>query len=253
MRLEGKTAIVTGGAGGIGEAIVRRFCEEGAKVVISDRSKESGEALAEELTKKGYQAAFCQTNVTSEEEVKNSVQYAVSTFGGLHILVNNAGVVEADTLLEDMPDAVWDKVLSVNLSGVFLNCKYALPELKKNQGCIICTSSTSGLVATRNDPAYCASKTGIIGLVRSIACDYARFGVRANAVCPTICDTPMFRSYMDPLSPEERKKMMDRLGAPSGRACTTAEVANTFLFLASDEASGISGAAVPVDIGYTAI
>lgn len=253
MRLEGKTALVTGGAKGIGEAIVRLFCRESANVLIADLCQSEGEQLVQELTGQGARAAFCQTDVTCGEEVKRAVEAAVEHFGGLDILVNNAGIVERDTLLEDMPEEVWYKILNVNLNGAFLNCKYALPYLRKSQGCVVSMSSTSGLVATKNDPAYCASKTAIVGLTRAIAADYAQYGVRANAVCPTICETPLFNAYIASFPPEEQEEKMRRLGGPGGRPCTAQEIAETVLFLASPEASYVSGITVAVDGGYTAV
>ena len=253
MKLSGKCALVTGGAKGIGESIVRLFVQEGASVLISDLCEEEGLALARELTAAGGHVVFCKTDVTSPQQVAHSVQTAVEQLGGLDILVNNAGIVEQDTLLEDMPEEVWYNVLNVNLNGAFLNCKYALPHLKKSRGCVVSMSSTSGLVATKNDPAYCASKTGIVGLTRAIAADYAQFGVRANAVSPTICQTPLFQAYISSFSPEEQAEKMKRLGGPGGRPCTTQEVAQAVLFLASPQASYVSGITLPVDGGYTAV
>ena len=253
MKLSGKCALVTGGAKGIGESIVRLFVQEGASVLISDLCEEEGLALERELTAAGGHVVFCKTDVTSPQQVARSVQTAVEQLGGLDILVNNAGIVERDTLLEDMPEEVWYNVLNVNLNGAFLNCKYALPHLKKSRGCVVSMSSTSGLVATKNDPAYCASKTGIVGLTRAIAADYAQFGVRANAVSPTICQTPLFQAYISSFSPEEQAEKMKRLGGPGGRPCTTQEVAQAVLFLASPQASYVSGITLPVDGGYTAV
>ena len=253
MKLSGKRALVTGGAKGIGESIVRLFVQEGASVLISDLCEEEGLALERELNAAGGHVVFCKTDVTSPQQVARSVQTAVEQLGGLDILVNNAGIVERDTLLEDMPEEVWYNVLNVNLNGAFLNCKYALPHLKKSRGCVVSMSSTSGLVATKNDPAYCASKTGIVGLTRAIAADYAQFGVRANAVSPTICQTPLFQAYISSFSPEEQAEKMKRLGGPGGRPCTTQEVAQAVLFLASPQASYVSGITLPVDGGYTAV
>ena len=201
---------------------------------------EAVEALEEEIAACNDESGLHIQLVTGEAEA----------FGGLDILVNDAGTVERDTLLEDMPEEVWFKVLNVNLKGTFLCTKYALPYLRESRGCVVSMSSTSGLVATKNDPAYCASKTGIIGLTRSIACDYGKYGVRANAVCPTICETPLFNAYIASFPPEEQSEKMKRLGGPGGRPCTREEIARTVLFLASDEAIYVSGAAVTVDGGY---
>ena len=177
--------------------------------------------------------------------MERAVKTAVERFGGLDILVNNAGTVERDTLLEDMTEEVWHNVLNVNLNGVFLNCKYALPYLRERRGCVVSMSSTSGLVATKNDPAYCASKTAIVGLTRAIAADYAQYGVRANAVCPTICETPLFNSYISSFPSEEQEEKLRRLGGPGGRPCKAEEIARAVLFPASPRPAMSAGSPWP--------
>ncbi len=249
-RLEGKTALITGGAKGIGEAVARLFLAEGAQVMICDMSAKDGEPLVTELRKAGLPAAFFEGNVTVPADVEASMKKTVETFGKLDILVSNAGIVERDTLLEDMPEEVWHNVLNVNLKGCFLNCKYALPYLRETKGCIVSMASTSALVATKNDPAYCASKAGIAGLMRAIAADYADKGVRANCVAPTSCMTPLFEAYIHSFDEEEQKEKMKRLGGPGGRLCTPEEVAKSVLFLASPEASYVNGITLTVDGGY---
>lgn len=253
MGFEQKTVLVTGGAKGIGEAIVRRFAAAGASVMIADRCEDSGEKLAGELKEESRQAAFIRTDVSEAADVRAAVEEAVLRFGRLDILVNNAGIVEKDCLLEDESKEEWDKVLSVNLHGTFLGCKYALPYLKCSRGCIINIASISGLTATRLCAAYCASKAGVIGLTRAIAADYAGDGVRANAVCPAACETPMMKQYFSAYSKKEVEKKISRLSGPSGRMCRPEEIAAAVLFLASPENSYISGAVIPVDGGYTAV
>lgn len=253
MRLKEKTALVTGGAKGIGEAIVRLFVQEGAQVVIADLCEAEGTALARELTAAGGQAVFVQTNVMDSGSVQAAIQTAVDRFGGLDILVNDAGIVEQDCYLEDESVEEWNKVLSVNLHGTFLNCKYALPHLRRVKGCIVNIASMSGLVATRYCAAYCASKAAIIGLTRAIAADYAPYGVRANAICPAACETPMMKQYFSAYSPEEVAEKVKRLSGPIGRMCQPEEIARAVLYLASPNSSYVSGIALPVDGGYTAV
>lgn len=253
MRLEHKIALVTGGAKGIGEAIVRVFAREKAAVLIADLCEDEGIKLAGQLKAEGYQAAFVRTNVGEPADIQAAVNEAVSRFGGLDILVNNAGIVEQDCLLEDETQEEWTRVLSVNLHGTFLGCRYALPYLKRSKGCIVNIASISGITATRGCAAYCASKAGVIGLSRALAADYAPFGVRVNALCPSACETPMMKQYFTVYSEEEVREKVSRLSGPIGRMCLPEEIANGVLFLASPENSYLSGLTFPVDGGYTAV
>lgn len=250
MRLEGKRALVTGGAFGIGEAIVRLFVQEGASVLIADLKEEKGAALAAELDPTGKRVVFHQTNVAQSDSYQGAIAAAVEAFGGLDVLVNNAGIVEQDILLEDESVEEWNRVLGVNLHGTFFGCKYALPHLRKTKGRIVNIASMSGLVATRFCAAYCSSKAAVIGLPRALASDYAPYGVRVNAVCPAACETPMMKNYFSAFSPEEVAEKVQRLSGPIGRMCQPSEIAQTVLFLASPEASYVSGIAVTVDGGY---
>lgn len=252
MRLKGKRAIVTGGAKGIGAAVVRLFCQEGARVMITDIDEAAGHALAEELAGQGSDVFFCKSNVAVPEEVEQSVNAAVGRFEGLDILVSNAGILEPDNLLENVPVETWRNVIDINLGGMFLNAKYTLPHLRKSKGCIVNTASICSLIATQYDPSYCASKGGVLGLTRAIAFDYAQFEVRCNAVAPTICDSPMMQNYIAGMPEDVLKEKMRRWGGPGGRFCTPEEVARAVLFLASADAEYISGIILPVDGGYTA-
>ena len=251
MRLENQRALVTGGATGIGEAIVRLFAAEGASVLVADLNEEKGQALAAELDAScPGRIVFQKTNVASSESYQADIAAAVESFGGLDVLVNNAGIVEQDVLIEDQAVEEWDRVLGVNLHGTFFGCKYAMPYLRESRGRIVNIASMSGLVATRYCAAYCSSKVAVIGLTRALAADYAPYGVRVNAVCPAACETPLFNAYIASFPPEEQAEKMKRLGGPGGRPCTREEIARTVLFLASDEASYVSGTAVTVDGGY---
>lgn len=253
MRLNNKRALVTGGSSGIGEAIVRRFVQEGASVLIADISEKQGNELALELDPSGKRVIFRKTNVADSESYQAAINEAAEAFGGLDVLVNNAGIVEQDVLLEDESVEEWNRVLGVNLHGTFFGCKYALPYLRENKGCIVNIASMSGLVATRYCAAYCASKAAVIGLTRSLAADYAPFGVRVNAVCPAACETPMMKNYFSAFSAEEVVEKVQRLSGPIGRMCQPSEIAQAVLFLASDESGYTSGLAMPVDGGYTAV
>lgn len=253
MRLEGKRALITGGAAGIGEAIVRLFAQEGASILIADVGEEKGNSLAHELFKSGFKVAFKKTDVSSSISYQEAIKDAVELYGGLDILVNDAGIVEQDVMLEDETVEEWKRVLGVNLHGTFYGCKYALPYLRKSRGCIVNIASMSGLVATRYCAAYCASKAAVIGLTRALAADYAPYGVRVNAICPAACETPMMKNYFSAFSKEEVEEKIARLSGPVGRMCQPLEIANAVLFLASGESSYTSGLAMPVDGGYTAV
>ena len=253
MKLAGKRAVVTGGARGFGEAIVRRFAAEGASVFFVDLLQAEGEALAAELTADGKTVCFRQADVRDPAAVAAYIEEAAALFGGLDILVNNAGIEEPATILENEPLEVWEDLLRTDLFGVFYNAKYALPHLRASKGNIVSISSISGLVATKEDPAYNAAKHGVIGLTKSIARDYAALGVRANAVCPGCSDTHMMQEIMAPMSEEQIAASLPRWGGPMGRLGRPVEIANLVTFLASDEASYITGAACAVDGGYSAI
>lgn len=251
--MEYRVAAVTGGACGIGEAAVRRFAEAGCAVVIADISERDGSALEQELAGRGSAALFVQTDVSSPDSVRNMVEAAAARFGGLDVLVNNAGIVEQDVLAEDESLEEWDRVLRVNLYGQFYCCRYALPFLRKRKGCIVNVASISGLTATRYCAAYCASKAGVIGLTRALAADYAQYGIRVNAVCPAACETPMMKNYFSAFPPEVVEEKVRRLSGPMGRMCQPREIAEGIYFLASPAAGYMSGAVVPIDGGYTAV
>ena len=252
MRFEGKAVIVTGGAKGIGEAVVRRFCEEGASVMISDLQTTAGEALAKELTEAGRDVFFCFTDVSDPDSVSASIEAAVDRFGKLDVLVNNAGIGEPDEKTADVPVAFWNKMIAINLSGQFYNAKFALPYLLETKGNIVNVSSIAGLIATWQRTAYNSAKSGVVGLTRSIAADYAQEGVRCNAVAPGPCETPLWSSLPN-LTPEEKAVVIDRETGPIKRFSQPNEIANAILFLASEEASYVTGAVLAVDGAYTAV
>lgn len=246
-RFKGKTVIVTGGASGIGEATVVEFAKEGANVVISDMS-DKGQALSDQLNQDGYQTMFMKTNVTEEEEVQRLVEETVSKYGSLDVLFANAGIGAA-TLVHEMSYADWKKVIDVNLNGVFLCNKYALAQMLKQEtgGAIVNNDSIHGFVGKPGVSAYAASKGGVKLLTQTATSEYAAKGIRINNVNPGYIDTPLLAGM-----PEEAKQELIELH-PIGRLGRPEEVAKAVLFLASDDASFISGASLLVDGGYTAV
>lgn len=243
MRLKDKVAIVTGGASGIGEATVRLFVQEGAKVTIADMNEEKGEALAKEL---GDSTNFVKTNVTNESEVENMVNKTVETFGKLDILFNNAGIGDLHPT-DELSFEHWQRTISVNLDGVFLVAKHAIRAMKKNgSGSIVNTASILGHVGDAQVASYAASKGAVANLTRALAVEFAQDNIRVNAVCPGYVITPL----IDQLDEEAREYLVTQ--HPIGRLGKPEEIAKAVLFLASDDASFVTGANLLVDGGYTA-
>ncbi|MCD8077350.1 MAG: glucose 1-dehydrogenase [Lachnospiraceae bacterium] len=255
MQLEGKVAIVTGGARGIGRAIVEAFCSEGACVTLADMDADRGEHVVRELKEQGFQALFVRTDVGRSNEIQNMVEQTREHFGKIDILVNNAGILCDDALAEDVAEEEWERMLRIDLTAPFLCSKYVLPYLRaQGGGAIVNIASAAALAASHMDPPYCTAKTGILGLTRSLAYDYAPYRVRANAICPGTCETEMFQNYLNTLSPEEaaakRQHFMEV--QPLGM-CQPEDVAYAAVYLASDRAKFVTGIALPVDGGATAI
>jgi len=243
-RLHGKVAIVTGAASGIGRATAVRFAQEGARIVCADRSGGEDE-LARAI---GDAAVAAHVDVARAEEVARMVATAVDRFGRLDVLVNNAGFGGKDRPLADIEEADYDDVLAVNLRAVFLGMKHAIPVmLEGGGGSIINTASAAGLVGWKGKAAYAAAKGGVIQLTKSAALDYAEAGLRINAICPGMTWTGLAHGGSEQPPPEGMvpPQPMKRWGKPE-------ELAAAALFLASDEASFITGAAIPVDGGYVA-
>lgn len=251
MRLEGKVALITGGTEGIGFATAELFLKEGAKVVITGRSREKGEKALRSLRRFG-EVAFVQGDVSKDADAKKMVESTVKRYGRIDILFNNAGVY-LEKLAEDMSEEEWDRIIDTNLKGTFLVSKYAIPYMKRQRsGAIINNSSDAGLVGNPSCPAYCASKGGVTIMTKAMALDYAKYNIRVNCVNPGCVDTPMLAQEARASGrPRAYMKRM-RESHPIGRVAKPEEVAYAVLFLASDDASFVTGAALSVDGGITA-
>ncbi|MBN1678161.1 MAG: SDR family oxidoreductase [Candidatus Thermoplasmatota archaeon] len=251
MKLDGKVALITGGTEGMGYSTAKLFLEEGARVVITGRSKEKAAKALKSLRKLG-QVVFVQGDVSKASDARRMVETTVRAFGGINILFNNAGVY-MEKLAEDTSEEEWDRVLDINLKGTFLVTKYAIPHMKRQRsGAIVNSSSDAGLVGNKNCPAYCASKGAITIMSKAMALDYAPYGIRVNTVNPGCIDTPMLaKEAMASGNPVKYMKQT-RKDHPIGRVGTPEEVAHAVLFLVSDEAAFITGAALSIDGGLTA-
>lgn len=249
-RLDGKVAVITGTASGIGQAIARRFAEEGAALVLGDVQAEAGEATAATIKHAGATVRFLRTDVARSADVEALVGLAVSTYGRLDIMVNNAGIEGRSVRVAETPDDVWDQVVAVNLTGVFYGIRQALAVMiPQGSGSIISTASVAGLVGWHGGGAYGAAKAGVISLTRTAAIENARYGVRVNCICPGLVETPMLQRIIGNRD-TVRERLVSR--SPFPRLGRPEDIANAALYLASDEAGFVTGIALPVDGGYSA-
>ena len=242
-RIENKIAVITGGAQGIGKATTEKFLQEGAAVAVWDIDEEKGKIFCDEMISKGYNVKFFKVNVADEVSVKENVEKVISEFGTIDILINNAGITR-DSTLKKMTQEQWQKVIDVNLTGVF-NCTQAVSKimLEKGNGKIINASSVVGLYGNFGQTNYVATKSGVIGMTKVWARELGRKGINVNAVAPGFIATEMVKAM-----PENVIKMMEEK-TPLGRLGTPEDIANAYVFLASDEASFINGAVLSVDGG----
>jgi NAD(P)-dependent dehydrogenase (short-subunit alcohol dehydrogenase family) len=250
VRLEGKVALITGAGSGIGREAAKLFAGEGARVVVADRDAAGGEATVRAVADAGGEASFVETDVASSESVRAAIAHAEERRGGLHVLFNNAGIFpDDDGDPVATPEPVWDRVMDVNLKGVFLGCKHGIPALlRAGGGSIINTASFVAVMgAATAQVAYTASKGGVLAMTREIAVIYARQGIRANALCPGPVNTPLLQELL--AEPEARARRL--VHVPMGRLAEPEEVARAALFLASDDAAYVNGTSFLVDGGIT--
>ncbi|WP_305988354.1 SDR family oxidoreductase [Roseibium sp. MMSF_3544] len=243
MRLEGKSAIVTGGASGFGAGIVRKFAAEGAKVLIADLNKDLAEDIARQVG-----GVALKVDVSSRESVQSLAETASGVLGQVDILVNNAGVTHLPMPLQDVSEEDFDKVFSVNCKSVYLTSRYFVPAMADaGKGAILNVASTAGLSPRPRLNWYNASKGWMITATKTMAVELAPSGVRVNAICPVAGETPLLKSFMGEDTPEIRAKFLSTI--PIGRFSTPEDMGNAACFLCSDEASMITGAALEVDGG----
>jgi 3-oxoacyl-[acyl-carrier protein] reductase len=248
-RLRGKVAIVTGCGRGIGRAIVERFVAEGAAVLGSQRSEAEGRELCARLAAEGAQVAFAPADVRDPEAVARAVEHALERFGHVDVLVNNAAIGLLRSVV-DTTDEEYDEVMDTNLRGIFVWCRHALPPmLAAGRGSVVNVGSVAASVGFADDAAYCASKGAVLALTKQMAIDYSRRGVRVNCISPGFVETEQMRVYLEShADPAARRAELDALH-PIGRVGRPAEVAAVAAFLASDDASFVTGADVAVDGG----
>jgi meso-butanediol dehydrogenase / (S,S)-butanediol dehydrogenase / diacetyl reductase len=251
MRLKDKIAIITGAGDGIGQATAVLFGKEGASVVVVDIDQKKGLETVELIKSENGKAMYLQVDVTKADSVKKMVESVVKAYGRIDILVNNAGVFREATIV-DTTEEVWDMIMNVNLKGVFLCCKYSIPEMiKTGNGVIVNVGSEAGITAFKNQTAYDASKSGVLNLTRCIALDYASSNIRANCVCPGTTETPMCKQAIES-SPDPVKARRMFSGRPALRLGRPEEIAFGILYMASDESPYATGAILAIDGGKTA-
>jgi NAD(P)-dependent dehydrogenase (short-subunit alcohol dehydrogenase family) len=251
VRLADKVAIITGAGSGMGRVAAERFAAQGAKVVVAELDEATGRAAADAVTDAGGEASFVRVDVSQEADVEAMVDHAVSTFGRIDVLYNNAGVMpEADHSVIDTDVAVWDLVMAVNLRGVYLGCKHAIPRMvERGAGSVINVSSFAALLGCSvPQDAYTASKGAVLSLTRSLAVQFAPVGVRANSISPGPVETPML---MDWLLKDEEARRVRLARNPSGRFGRPEEVVDVAVYLASDESRWTNGANFVIDGGVT--
>ena len=256
MRLKDKVALITGGGSGLGRATSLLFAQEGAKVAVADINAVGGAQTAADIGEMGGDAVFVEANVATAAGAEAAVRGAVERFGALHILFNNAGIAGTRTMasIEEVTEEDWDRVLGVNLKGVFLCAKYAVPEMKKaGGGAIVNTASIAGIIGLHAH-AYGASKGGVVILTKTMALELAKKGIRVNAVAPGFIDTPLTRGSYRGLDDQQHAANVARLAdeAPMGRIGQPEDIAQAVLYLASDDASFVTGHTLVVDGGFTA-
>jgi len=250
--LEGKRALITGGASGIGRAAALLFAREGAAVAVADLNEAGGQAVVDQIRGEGGRALFIRCDATQAGDCRQAVEQTVAELGGLDVLFNNAGIIRRATVV-DADEADWDRVMAVNVKSVFLMCKAAVPVMAAaGGGAIVNTASGWGLVGGQKAAAYCASKGAVVLLTKAMALDHGPEGIRVNCICPGDTDTAMLRQEAAQLGEPVDRFLADSAQRPLGRLGRPEEIAQAALYLASDAASFVTGAALAVDGGGTA-
>jgi NAD(P)-dependent dehydrogenase (short-subunit alcohol dehydrogenase family) len=253
MRFENQVALVTGAASGIGRSLVKQLAAEGASVVAVDMSEEALHKVVAEIQAHGGKAIACVSNVAVQADVERMLNTAITAYGRLDILCNNAGIMDLMTPAADVPLDLWDRVIAVNLTGPFLACRLAIPlMLAHGGGKIVNTASEAGLRGGCAGTAYTASKHGVVGLTKSIAFHYADQGIRCNAVCPGGVETAIGVGGKIPHGAGLAKVMALVANSGGTTVAKPEQIASVIAFLASDEASNVNGAIIPVDNGWAA-
>jgi len=251
-RLQNRVALVSGAGSGIGRGIAELFAMEGARVTLFELDAEKGRETLERIQGAGGSAQLAIGDVADEADVERAVCATLETFGALHHLVNNAGIVMVKPLEECSVDE-WDHVMAVNVRSIFLAIKHALPALKQSEGStIVNMASVSSFVGQGNTPSYVASKGAVMSLTKALALDYARYGIRVNCICPGITDTPLFRYHVSKSVDPEETLRNRAARVPLGRFLTPLDIAKAALYLSTEDSSGITGIAHLVDAGYLA-
>ena len=253
MRLNNKVAIITGAGSGIGAATAVMFGKEGARVVVADIEQKKGMGMVDLIRSENGEAIFIHVDVSRADGIEKMVKSTIETYGKLDILVNNVGIyLQANVV--DTSEKDWDRIMDVNLRGVFLCCKHSIPEMIKGGkgGVIVNVSSEAGIVGIKNQVAYNVSKSGIIALTKSMAVDFAAQNVRVNCVCPGTTETALVKEALSKASdPEKARRELEKV-RPANRLGRPEEIASGILYLASDESSYATGTILSIDGGYTA-
>jgi NAD(P)-dependent dehydrogenase (short-subunit alcohol dehydrogenase family) len=254
MRLSGKAAVITGASTGIGRASALRFAEEGARLVLVDVRDAEGADVAREVERRGGTACFVSGDVGRREDNERALDLCAERYGTLDILFCNAGIT-LPKLLPESDEQEIERLLAVNLLGPIYAARRAITMMLEQPkgGTILFTASKTGLVAQTDSPVYCASKGAVVMLAKALALDYATRGIRVNALCPGIIDTPMLRRFADAMADPAASWAAYSVAQPMGRLGTAEECADAALWLVSDEASFVTGVALPVDGGFTAM
>ena len=249
MKLANKVALITGAGSGMGKSAALMFANEGAKVAAVDVAEAQVKETVAEIAKRGGDAIAIRADVSKSEDVKRMIDDTVARFGGLNIMYNNAGIEGEWNFMSNMSEDQFDRVIAINLRGVFLGMKYALPHLiNAGGGSIINQASIAGMIAVRGGAAYSASKAGVIALTRVAALEYGRYNIRVNAICPGAIETPMAQRIRQGQPPNP--KAIQRISV-LGRMAEPEEIAKVALFLASDDSSFATGAPFVIDGGWT--